>query len=140
MVVDGTILSQIEGYDENRKEIYKLHSEGENYSLIQMKPAIIKDDNPDDSYTILDVIDVVEQDADFDDFEDLEYHVERIVEVYKEDTDDLISAFIVTPDHYAIYVWRNNEYFAGYCDKTAELLVGHKGEICIMPLTADGAL
>ena len=127
---NGQTLSFLGVINNDRKEIVGLVANGCEMSIQPAQPAIIENGDPDEDYGIKHVSNYVGSYSDGDDVE-INYEIERIIEICPENSDEIICAFFVTPEHDAIYIYRNLEYPPEFCDEVAKLLEGYNSEVTI---------
>ena len=120
----------LDSIEADKMEVLDLHYVDGSLYLETARPAVITDGNVDESYDVLTVSEFVGSYGK-DDEVDIDYPVERFIEICAEGSDEVICAFIVTPDHEAIYIYKNFDYPSEFCDEVAELLVGYESEVFI---------
>lgn len=125
------ILNMIATADSDMVEVLDLHCEGSRIYLESAKPAVIENGDPDECYDILTVSKFVGSYGLSDDADIGQIEAERIIKICAEDSDEIICAFIVTPYHEAIYVYKNLEYPPEFCDEAANLLLEFESEVVI---------
>ncbi len=94
--------------------------------LTQSKPAVLHGCDPEDDYTIAYVSSYL---GDLPEGEELTYSVERIAMIEHNETHDTICMLVVTPDHNAIYIYRNPRCEKSFCDAAAKEYEGTQAEI-----------
>ena len=120
----------LKNIEADRMELLSLRYNNYELYLETVRPAVIEDGDPDESYDVLYLSEYVGPYGGCDEV-DLDYEVERFVEICAEDSDEVICAFIVTPDHEAVYIYKNFDYPSEFCDEVAELLVGYDSDVFV---------